>query len=151
MKRCKFWQKIKEVLVQVKCTVSHQTSDSDVDTELMGFSDPLFNLIHIKSVSARPWHTYILHKFYLFLHNIQPQLKQAWADKLLEKIKPQTSPNNRAGRQCTFFFIQEFYHLNLCGKILKSWCIFFPIRSASFSFFTLFLSTIHAKEAKKCF
>ena len=116
----------------------------------MGFSGPLLNLFQIKSVSARPWHTYPLHKFYLFLHNIQPQLKQAWADKLLEKIKPQTSPNNRAGRQCTFFFIQEFYHLNLYGKKSEKnrGAIFFSIRSASFSFFSLFWSTTHTKEAK---
>ena len=41
-------------------------------------------------------------------------IKKAWADKLLEKLKPQTYPDIRAGRPCTFF-IEEFYHLNLYG------------------------------------
>ena len=154
MKRCKFWQKIKEVLVQVKCTVSHQTSDSDVDTELMGFSDPLFNLIHIKSVSARPWHTYILHKFYLFLHNIQPQLKQAWADKSLEKLKPQTSPDIReGGSPVHLFLIQEFFHLNLYGKNLKKIMVqfFFDFLSQFFLFFTFLEHNSHKRGKKRKF
>ena len=105
----------------------------------MGFSYPLLNLFQIKSVSARPWHTYPLHKFCLFLHNIQLQSKQAWADKLLEKLKPQTYPDIWAGHQCTFSLFKSSITWLYVEKNLKNfWCNYIFDSLSQFFLFSLF-------------
>ena len=130
-----------------------QTSDSDSDWGLrlilMGFSDPLLNLFQIKSVSARPWHTYPLHKFCLFLHNFQLQSKQAWAEKLFEKLKPQTYPDIWAGHQCTFSLFKSSITWLYIEKNLKKILVqFFFDSLGQFFLFSLFWAHLTHKWQK---
>ena len=77
-------------------------------------------------------------------------IKKAWADKLLEKLKPQTYPDIRAGRQCTFFLLKSSITWIYMGQNLKKkrGAIFYLICSASFSFFSTILEHNSHKTSK---